>query len=654
MAIVEMKRFHLLALRSDKEELLRRLQIFRNVQFSDVTDSEEEIFQSLKPINYSGEYNVVDTAITRCNYCIKQLAKYYPEKGGLKALKEGLPNLTFAELEKEAKEIDFDAIYEQIKRNGDELDGVRYDLHKAREEINDLTVFRKLDVIPKEMEGLKRAGYHIGSVPIKSRNEFEKALGESERVYFELIGLKKDEAMYLIFYYLPDAAAVDEIMKSKGFSKVQLKLSHEVKERLDELRAEIATLQERREEVIKELGTMVGYRRKVELYYEYMSNLKVRLEANNRILGSASTCYIQGYYPAFQQKEFEEIVQDVTKGAAELQVEDVDRDSQDVPIMLKNKGLFKCFEPVTGTYAMPRYNEMDPTPWLAPFYALFFGMMSADVGYGMLVLILCLVALKGFNLKPGLKTSIKFFAIGSVFTVIWGFIYNSYFGFTLPFMPQLLNMGTQAMDILVLAIVIGAIHLFTGLGLKAYLLIRDGHFVDAIFDVFSWYLALIGAVLFLAGGAMGLPETVSNISMWVMFVGFVLIVIAAMRTTPGSIGAKLGAGLYNLYGISGYVGDFVSYSRLMALGLSGAYIALSVNTIAEMMFGSPFTIIFGIIIMVAFHAFNIFLSYLGAYVHGMRLIYVEFFGKFYEGGGKPFEYFRSKSKYINLDRHYEE
>ena len=133
-----------------------------------------------------------------------------------------------------------------------------------------------------------------------------------------------------------------------------------------------------------------------------------------------------------------------------------------------------------------------------------------------------------------------------------------------------------------------------------------------------------------------------------------MILIGGMMGVEGNIGAKLGAGLYNLYGISGYVGDFVSYSRLMALGLSGGFIAFAINVITGLLFKNPLGIPFAIIVLVVFHAFNLFLSFLGAYVHALRLIYVEFFGKFYEGGGRPFKVFRTKSRYINLDRQFEE
>lgn len=124
---------------------------------------------------------------------------------------------------------------------------------------------------------------------------------------------------------------------------------------------------------------------------------------------------------------------------------------------------------------------------------------------------------------------------------------------------------------------------------------------------------------------LGLSETAVTIAKYAMLLGFIMIIIGGAMDVKGNVGAKLGAGLYNIYGITSYVGDIVSYSRLLALGLSGAYIAFSVNTIAGLMFGNIVGMILSVFVLIVFHAFNIFLSYLGAYVHGMRLIYVEFF-----------------------------
>ncbi len=650
MAIVRMKKFHLLAHKADKDKLLRNLQIFRNVQFSQV-DSDNEAISEVK---YQDELTEIEQKLSFCKYALDHMSKYYPKSSGLKEMYIGLPNLTFEELEARAENIDFDSIYNSIRANGDGMDGTRYDLSKVREELEELNAYKKLDIIPSTLDSLSTSNYNIGSIPIKTKKEFEEALAGVQTVYYEVVGIKKDEAIYIIFNHKDDNHKVDEIFKSKGFSKNNLKLTSTVSERINELRDYEKRLINRKDDLREGLKDLIKYRQDIEICYEYYSNKKVRLLANEKAKGSSAVCIFEGYIPESQLEEFKQIVTKSTDGANSLEFEDVDRESEEVPIMLKNNKLVRPFEIITENYSVPKYNELDPTALLAPFYAFFFGMMTADAGYGTLVFILCILAIKFFNLNPTMKKSIKFFATISIFTIIWGIIYNSYFGTKIPWMPQLLDMESQVVNILILCIIIAIIHLFLGLGVRGYLYIKNKKYIMVIFDVISWYMAILGAIFLMAGDTIGLSSAAVQISKWVMIAGMIMIIIGGMLSTTGSFGAKLGAGIYNLYGISGYIGDIVSYTRLMALGLSGAYIALSANIIAGMMFGSFIGKIFGIIVLIVFHAFNLFLSYLGSYVHGMRLIYVEFFGKFYEGGGKPFKSFRSPSKYINLDRHYEE
>jgi V/A-type H+-transporting ATPase subunit I len=192
----------------------------------------------------------------------------------------------------------------------------------------------------------------------------------------------------------------------------------------------------------------------------------------------------------------------------------------------------------------------------------------------------------------------------------------------------------------------GAFQIYFGLAVKAYMLIRDGKPREAIYDVLTWYLALTGAFLFIGGSSMGLTPSMINIGKWVMIIGMVALVLTQGRANKG-IGLKLGGGLWGLYGISSYIGDLVSYSRLMALGLAGGFIAASFNMLIGMI-PAPFNIIFGIFIFVFAQTFNLLLSALGAFVHSARLQYVEYFSKFYEGGGKAFNAFKPKNQYINV------
>ena len=295
-------------------------------------------------------------------------------------------------------------------------------------------------------------------------------------------------------------------------------------------------------------------------------------------------------------------------------------------------------------YSLPRYNEIDPTPLLAPFFLIFFGMMVADAGYGLLILIGSIVALKVFNLDDSQKQFAKFFMYLSIPTIIFGFIYGSFFGdFINLDGVKLIDPSKDVNTILVASIVFGVIQIFFGLGIKAYVLIRDGRPLDALYDVGSWVLTLVSIGVFAMGSG-----SLATIGKYGMIVGMIAIVLTQGRHMK-SVGGKLGQGLYALYGITGYVGDLVSYTRLMALGLAGGSIAGALNLIIGM-FPTVALIILGPVIFILAHIFNLGLSLLGGYVHTCRLEYVEYFSKFYEGGGRPFEPFKTLDKFIKIKK----
>lgn len=235
----------------------------------------------------------------------------------------------------------------------------------------------------------------------------------------------------------------------------------------------------------------------------------------------------------------------------------------------------------------------------------------------------------------------------SIASMFWGYIYGSFFGGIIPMTP-IIDTSKNAMTLIILCLIFGFIHLFFALGIKAYMLVRDHKPLDAFYDVGLWYLIIVSILVLLIGKSLALPAIALTIAKWIAIASAVGIILTAGRDAK-SIGGRLGSGLYSLYGISGWIGDFVSYMRLMALGLSGAYIAVAINMIVKMMAGSSIIgFIFGLIIFVVFQAFNAFLSYLSAYVHSARLIFVEMFNKFYEGGGVPFKKLITESDYFNI------
>jgi len=231
-------------------------------------------------------------------------------------------------------------------------------------------------------------------------------------------------------------------------------------------------------------------------------------------------------------------------------------------------------------------------------------------------------------------------------------MYGSYFGDAIKIDPIWMKPDSNVILLMIVSVALGLIQIYVGLGIKGYMLVRDGKPLDALLDVGLWYLTLTGAILWLlsALGALGSLSTSGNITTiakYATFGGMILILLTHGRSEKG-IGAKFGAGLYSLYGITGYVGDLVSYTRLAALGLATGFIGSAFNLMIGML-GNPIAkILAGSLIFIVGHLFNLFINALGAYVHTCRLQYLEYFSKFYEGGGKTFRPLKFSSKYVKV------
>ena len=249
--------------------------------------------------------------------------------------------------------------------------------------------------------------------------------------------------------------------------------------------------------------------------------------------------------------------------------------------------------------------------------------------------------MKLLNLDEAQEKFAKFFMYLSIATTIAGAIFGTAFGFELKSIG-LINPSKDTNLLLILSVGFGVIQIFFGLFIKAYMLIRDKQYLYALFDVGSWIMLLIGLPMIFFDGPISLVGKVLAI------VGSILIILTQGRDEETK-GAQIGQGLYALYGITGYVGDLVSYTRLMALGIAGGSIAAALNLIIGMFPGIA-VIIVGPLFFIAAHTFNMLLSLLGAYVHTARLQYVEYFSKFYEGGGKAFTPFRTINKFITIKR----
>ena len=656
MAIVKMSKFDLVVFAEQRAKVLKKLQKFKEVNFVDIKLHDEngelskDAVEGVTKYVNNEELTHIDERLYQLSNAISLIKKYDERKTRLRDVIHGNENYTFDELAKKALTYDWKKVSSELNKIGTQYSQIKSEISKKYMRYDEIDLWERLDVNPKELKNLKKVNTFLGTVPIKLKGTFIDGISELDKTYYEELKIVKDEVYYLVISSIDESEKekLAEVFRNSSFTVENLDIDAVPQDYKNGLQKEISELKKEKRRLKAQIKTYSEDLTDLQAVYEYMQNKKLRIVESEKLAQTENTILIKGWIPTEKVSEFEKVVKDEAGDNYYLTFTDADRDDATVPIKLKNGKIASTFENLTGMYAYPRYNEIDPTPLFTPFYILFFGMMGADVGYGLVLLLATMFVLKVVNLSSQMRKSIKFFFYLSFSVIFWGLLYGSYFGATIPGMWRLVDPASQYNDLLIGSIVFGVVHIFVGLAIKAYMLIRDGKSLEAVYDVLFWYMALIGGMLCLIFKLMNLSAVVANVSMWVMIAGMAGIVLTGGREAKG-VGAKLGGGLYSLYGISSYVGDFVSYSRLMALGLSGGFIASAINMIAGMISGSWVGMIFIPVILIVGHLFNMFLSFLGAYVHTSRLMYVEYFGKFYEGGGKPFKDFRTENKYINLD-----
>ena len=640
--IVQMSHFRLLALKQDKKRLMEQLQRFEHVHFKDLMQPEGDDFLTKLP-----EENV-ETLIQQRSTIRGLVAEIEQHEKKNRQLVDrskrresilrsiNVSAMTFEELERRAKEIDIVALLASL----DTVEETPTQRKKTK-------VLYK--IIPWESEKLRdeelveiRDGRAVlGTVAAEEADAFAEELRSSGKVY-AIVSREIDGSILFVLKPVEELREHLDILVEKYRLKRRsvggVRMSWEIMD----FRRTIDQMIHKQKRTDGSLARMADYKDSLQIYAEYLENLLLRHEQEKKFLQTDSAILIEGWIPTVHEQAFRQAVEQAGGAPYCLTLEEAPKDSEEVPVRLKNNRIVRPFESLTVMYSMPKYNEIDPTPLFTPFYLFFYGMMLADVGYGLIMLLATGIALKCFDLKEGLANMLRFLFYLSFPVIAWGFVYGSFFCGMIP-LSGLVDPHSEYNRVLIMSLVFGFIHLIMGLAIKAYLHIRDGNLLYALFDVGFWYMALTGLLLVLVQGFVPALAVIPTNAIWgVAIAGMVGIVLTNGRDALTPVG-KGASGLYSLYGLTNYIGDIISYSRLMALGLAGGSIGLAMNMIIRMMQGSGIVgIVLSVPVFIGIHMFNLFISGLSSYVHAARLTYVEFFSKFYVGSGVTFVPFRAK------------
>lgn len=538
-------------------------------------------------------------------------------------------------------------LLEKIEGLLKEKEAISQETKNNKEAYKSLYPWRNLEDIPLEVKDTAYTKTYIGFIPNKNIEKFIIKLNEENYLYQTFDSLNQDTAVIVTCYY-EDNDAIQDILKRYEFSDTTLpQISESINDYLISLTKENDKLNEKIEVIQKEIEELAKKRDELRilsdqiLTQEELNNLTCEITHQTKI--------IEGWVRTDMVDTLKKAVTDITE-FYEIELDDP-KDGEVVPTYTKNAKFASQFEAITDMFSKPSQNDIDPNPVMSVWYWILFGMMMGDAGYGLLMIIGCLIFKKIAKPKGGTLKIVNIIMYSGVPTIIWGIIFGSYFGFN----PQVdfgwkhfwywFNPMNDPITMLILSVAVGALHLITGLVLKCIICIRDKNYFEMLSKNLSWILIIIGGSLFVVG-AMAINNNVIKIIGLVLLIIGVALILFFAGAGKKSIIKKATAGLVGLYDATSYLSDLLSYSRVLALAMSSAAVAVVMNTLAQMVGGSIIGMFFAALIFIIGHVFNLVLGLLSAYVHDSRLQYIEFFGKFYEGGGVDFKPLSIKTKYI--------
>ena len=490
---------------------------------------------------------------------------------------------------------------------------------------------------------------------------------EQGNVYLEILGRERGRTYLGILCGRDEESRVRELLGSRGF--VSAPGGGQGETPAGEIQRLKAASRRNRDRILgcrQEIGKMQGRREELERTEDYF---RVRAQ-KYRVLGelwqSRTVFFLEGYVPEAAAEKVKARI--LERFAAQVEIRDPEAGEQP-PVLLKNGRIAESVQGVLESFGLPCRGETDPTAVMWLFYVFFFGMMLADGAYGFLVASSCGILLLRFRGMPeAWRRSVKLFFWCGISTLIWGVLFGSYFGDALDvaaeafwgvrlpegesLLPAVWFAPIQdPMKMLLYAMLFGLIHLLTGLAIRGLRYLREKRYGDFFCQVVLWYVLLAGLLLlllpgeifrFVTGIRLDFPLALTAAGKILAAAGALGILLFAGRRAKNPA-VRLALGAYELYGVTGWLGDVLSYSRLLALGLATGVIASVINQMGVMLGPVGFFVVF-----LAGHLLNLAINLLGAYVHTCRLQYVEFFGKFYEGGGRPFAPFAQETKYVEI------
>ena len=667
MAVLAIKKIDICAMKKDRKAILEKLQSMGALEIRAGGD-ETDVF---KKINTTSQRSKYEKRVQNTDEALEILGRYAPEKTSmLQALagKADVDDSVYKDIVENRH--DYNMIVQKIREKDKKIGNCKAEIAKCQLAIDGLKPWINMDV-PINTTGTEHTDVIMGSLgPGLTENMIEELVAKRQPELsaheITVISSDKDQTCIFVVCLKTETERLEEALRAEGFTRMSYFSKRTPENKIKKYRLTIEGYEDEIEDLKKQIAGFAENRQALKTLSDYYKIRTEKYQVLGTLLQSNSTFIITGYV---LERDEEKVKEELNQNFV-LMVETGEiPEDEPAPVQLSNKMPFASAEGILESYGLPARGEMDPTTPMSLFYVFFFGLMLSDAAYGLIIFLACFILIRKFpKMGDGMKKSLTLFEYCGISTLIWGILFGGYFGdvvavisrtffhHEITIAPVWFAPLDNPMKMLIFSLLFGLIHLFGGLALKGYMCLKKKDFVGFFSDVISWYLLIIGLVLMLmptslfasiAQVSFHFSDGLKTFSYVITILGAAIIVVMSGRSHKNPV-LRLALGLYDIYNITGWLSDLLSYSRLLALGLATGVIAQVINQMGSMVGDGILGAIVFILVFIIGHTFNLAINMLGAYVHTCRLQYVEFFGKFYEGGGEAFHPFKENTKYVDI------
>ena len=652
MPVVQMQKVQILGAKEIKDALVAELQTQEILQPVDLGETlpQEGFLQPSEVEKESLQEDIYHLEAT-LNYL-----EGFKGKGGI--LSGLLPTKILVEQEvfaETARAFPYGETVQCVRELKKEIADIDNKLSHLQEEINLLLPWKRLSSPPAELKPTRNTSLFFLKGPKDNLEELEESLKNILAVHLELVSSDDTHAYVMVVLLKEEEEEVRDNVEKDSFESVSIPpYEKEIQKIIQEKKANISHLKREREELLARGIKLAQKQNELMMTSDHLSSL-LRREETKEYFGESERIFaLAGWIKKDDRERLEKLLQEKFPATY---LEEAERGEEEYPpIEFVNSKLVKPFQEVSKLYGLPGYREVDPSPLLAPFFFLFFGLCLTDAGYGIVLAAIAFLGLKKMVVGEEGKRFLRLFILCGMAAVFWGVLTGGWFGIEVKYLPQplqkviLFNPLEQLMTFFYLSLGFGIVHILFGIGVEMYEQLREKHWIAAFNEPFPWLTILPGLLLWFSAKQGVLPVYYTVVGKTMVFLGAgIMILTSFFKSKNPLLGLISTLGLF-VWKLKDLVGNVLSYSRLMALGLATCVIALVINTIAGIASSQiPYVgVVVAVIILLVGHTFNLAINTLGSFVHTTRLQFVEFFSYFFVGGGEAFQPLQQERKYTLL------